>query len=153
MLVRMMKNLFSVRGLHALCFNLVLAAASAHAADYYVSTSGSDSNPGTSAQPFRTITHAYSSASAGTTIHVASGTYSDYTSGWGIHLATGSGVVINNNLTYGNGYGNLDFTGGSSKYSYTQSGNIVADPRMVKETSSSLDPHLVSGSPCIQAGL
>src|SRR6267378_1447872 len=65
-----------------------LALARAEAATYYVSTQGNDSNPGTSAQPFRTITRAYSAASAGTTILVAPGVYTDYTSAWGIHLGT-----------------------------------------------------------------
>jgi len=59
----------------------------ARAATYYVATTGSDANPGTSASPFRTITYAYSQASAGTTILVAPGTYTDHTSGWGLHLA------------------------------------------------------------------
>jgi len=54
----MIKKAISVHGLYVLGLNLVLAAASAQATDYYVSTSGSDSNPGTSAQPFRTITYA-----------------------------------------------------------------------------------------------
>ena len=341
-----MKRLVYVPGLRALCLSLVLAAASAHATDYYVSTSGSDSNPGTSASPFRTITHAYSVASAGTTIHVASGVYNDYTSGWGIHLgksgtasspivlesqvvggaiidggnasdrnqgfyidgnynvvdgfeirncpnggisiwssgnqilnnhihnngnpassstngrdgvysdqgtsgnvyaanwidhngrsgsnldhglylcgdnevvvnnvllanaacglqiagyttvsnmkvynnvmawngtcgiilwqalsgvdiknnvlyqnghygigsyaATGSGVVVNNNLAYGNGSGSFDFTGGGSTYSYSQSSSINADPHFANAAASSFDPHLTSGSPAIQAGL
>ncbi len=69
-----------------LCLSLVLVSASAQAADFYVSTLGSDSNPGTTSQPFRTITYAYSQASAGTTIHVLPGVYYDYTSRWGIHL-------------------------------------------------------------------
>src|SRR5437762_3094128 len=60
-------------------------------ADYYVSTQGSDSSPGTSTQPFRTITRAYSVAAAGVTIHVLPGVYTDHTSGWGLHLgASGS---------------------------------------------------------------
>ena len=54
--------------------------------DYYVSTQGNDSNPGTSSQPFRTITRAYSLASAGTTIIAMPGVYTDYQSGWGLHL-------------------------------------------------------------------
>src|SRR5262249_45607724 len=58
----------------------------AYGGTLYVSTSGSDSNPGTSSQPCRTIGHAYSLASAGTTIIVKAGTYTDYNSGWGIHL-------------------------------------------------------------------
>src|SRR5262249_58850147 len=82
----MLKEAASIRALSALSLGLVQFALSASATDYYVSTAGSDSNPGTSAQPFRTITQAYSAAAAGTTIHVAPGIYSDYTSRWGIHL-------------------------------------------------------------------
>ncbi|HYG87338.1 MAG TPA: carbohydrate-binding domain-containing protein [Azospirillum sp.] len=44
-------------------------------ADLYVSTSGSDSNAGTKDSPFRTIQKASTEASAGTTVHVAPGTY------------------------------------------------------------------------------
>jgi len=72
------------RGARYLAFFLLLGRA--QAADLYVSTQGSDSNPGTLAQPLRTITRAYSKATAGTTIHVLPGVYTDYTSGWGIHL-------------------------------------------------------------------
>src|SRR2546429_7693933 len=70
---------------------LSLSVVSVRAADFYVSTQGSDSNPGTSAQPFRTITRAYSLAGAGTTIIVMPGVYTDHTSGWGLRLgASGS---------------------------------------------------------------
>jgi hypothetical protein len=341
-----MKNAVFAQRVHALGVGLVLATASAQATNYYVSTSGSDSNPGTSAQPFRTITYAYSHAAAGVTIHVAPGVYYDYTSGWGIHLgssgsasspivlisdvpggaiidgqnasdrnqgfyidgnynvvngfeirncplggisiwssgnqilnnhihdnghpaststngrdgvysdqntsdnvyarnwidhngrsgsnldhglylcgnnevvinnvlfanaATGlqvagyttvnnmkvynnvmawngtsgiilwqalNGVDIKNNILYqnghygigssaatrggvvadnknltGNGFGDLNFTAGGSTYSYSQSGNIIADPGLVNESSTSFDPHLASGSPAIRAGL
>ena len=58
----------------------------AYGATLYVSTSGSDSYPGTSSQPLRTIVQAYNLASPGTTIIVKAGTYTDYNSGWGIHL-------------------------------------------------------------------
>ena len=58
----------------------------AQAVTFYVSTNGSDSNPGTAAQPFRTITYAYRHASPGTTVLVAPGTYTDYTRRWGLHL-------------------------------------------------------------------
>jgi len=335
----------TTHGLYAL-LNLVLAAASLQAADYYVSTSGSDSNPGTAAQPFRTITSAYSHAAAGVTIHVAPGVYTDYSSTWGIHLnksgtasspivlvsqvpfgaiidrqnasdggqgfyvdgsynvingfeirnaphggvsiwgdgnqilynhihqngtpaststdgrdgaysdlttsgnvyignwidhngragsnldhglylcgknevvcnnvlfansasglqiagyntvsnmkvynnvmawngvsgiivwqamngvdiknniiyhnghyglsfyaATGGGVVVNNNLSYGNGYGDFSFTDGGSTASYSQAGNVFADPHLVSETATSFDAHLSSSSPAIRAGL
>jgi hypothetical protein len=65
---------------------LSLALVRAQGADFYVSTQGSDLNTGTSAQPFRTITHAYSLASSGVTIVVMPGVYTDYSSGWGLHL-------------------------------------------------------------------
>jgi hypothetical protein len=55
---------------------------------FYVATTGSDSNAGTSASPFRTITYAYSKATAGTVIIVMPGTYTDYQSGWGLHLGS-----------------------------------------------------------------
>src|SRR5258708_39690006 len=65
---------------------VAMTIASAHGATFYVSTQGSDSNPGTSAQPFRTITRAYSLAGPGVTIIVMPGVYTDYSSGWGVHL-------------------------------------------------------------------
>jgi len=80
------------------------ALARAEAGIIYVSTQGSDSNPGTSTQPFRTITHAYGVATAGTTILVAPGLYTDYTSGWGIHLGksgTASSPIVLRSQTPG----------------------------------------------------
>src|SRR5688572_16549704 len=48
----------------------------ASAATYYVdSTSGSDSNPGTSAQPWRTLNKAIGSTSAGDTAYLRPGSY------------------------------------------------------------------------------
>jgi len=41
----------------------------------YVSPSGSDSNPGTRDEPFRTLTRAAQALTPGTTVHVAPGTY------------------------------------------------------------------------------
>jgi hypothetical protein len=82
----------------------LLGLVRAESATLYVSTQGSDSNPGTAAQPFRTITHAYSLAGPGTTILVAPGTYTDYTSGWGIHLGasgTASSPIILRSQTPG----------------------------------------------------
>ncbi len=70
----------------ALVAVLVLTAHLACAATYYVDKTGDDSNAGTQAAPFRTITHAYSLASAGDQILVQPGTYTDYQSGWGLHL-------------------------------------------------------------------
>jgi parallel beta helix pectate lyase-like protein/uncharacterized protein DUF1565 len=75
-----------VRRRRVLCFLLVLILLRVQAADLYVSTQGSDANPGGSTQPLRTITHAYSLARPGDRILVMPGVYTDYTSGWGIHL-------------------------------------------------------------------
>ncbi len=88
-----------------LCLLLVsFALAQAEAGTIYVSTQGNDSNPGTYSQPFRTITQAYSLATAGTTIVVMPGLYTDYTSGWGIHLGasgTASSPIILRSQTPG----------------------------------------------------
>jgi hypothetical protein len=45
--------------------------------NYYVSTSGSDSNPGSLSQPWRTIQHAANSVHAGDTVEVEAGTYNE----------------------------------------------------------------------------
>ena len=60
-----------------LAWFVVLMSISLSAADYYVSTSGSDvaSCPGTLAEPFRTITYASGRVVAGDTIHIRGGTY------------------------------------------------------------------------------
>jgi len=50
-------------------------AATTSTYNLYVSTTGSDSNAGTQAKPFKTIAKAAASAKAGTTVHVAAGTY------------------------------------------------------------------------------
>lgn len=72
-----------VSGEHATVATVLPSAtqvAAAHdssaAADHlYVAADGSDSNPGTQAEPFLTIARADSRARAGATIHVAPGTY------------------------------------------------------------------------------
>jgi len=84
----------------------------------YVSTTGSDSNTGTQAKPYKTITKAASVAKASTTVHVAAGTYngnvSTKTSGtasgkirfvsdtkWGAKIVgTGSEAMWTNNGNY-----------------------------------------------------
>lgn len=53
----------------------LLATATAVTGNLYVATTGSDSNPGTQAQPLKTITRADVLAKAGYVIHVAPGTY------------------------------------------------------------------------------
>ena len=52
-------------------------ASSASAATYYVSTSGSNGNSGSSTSPWRTLSYATGRAAAGDTILVGSGTYTE----------------------------------------------------------------------------
>jgi hypothetical protein len=49
----------------------------ASGAVYYVATSGSDSNPGTQASPWRTIQHAATSVKAGDTVNIRAGIYKE----------------------------------------------------------------------------
>jgi len=44
---------------------------------FYVATTGSDGNPGTASQPFRSILHALESAAGGDAVIVSNGTYSE----------------------------------------------------------------------------
>ncbi len=53
----------------------VTAVISGGGNSYYVSPTGSDSNPGTIAAPWLTIQHAASTVAAGSTVYVAAGTY------------------------------------------------------------------------------
>lgn len=57
------------------------AAAGAAGNQYYVATSGSDSGPGSAAQPFRTIQRAADVAGPGDTINITPGTYAPVTFG------------------------------------------------------------------------
>ena len=54
----------------------LFAARGALAAEYYVSPTGSDSNPGTQASPWGTVQKAASTAAAGDTVWLRGGTYS-----------------------------------------------------------------------------
>ena len=57
---------------------LVQSLAAQDGAVYYVSTTGSDSNPGTLAAPWLTIQHAANKVTAGATVHVLGGVYKGY---------------------------------------------------------------------------
>jgi hypothetical protein len=48
-----------------------------HGTQYYVSNSGNDSSNGSQANPWRTLQNAFNSVSAGATLHVAAGTYTE----------------------------------------------------------------------------
>src|SRR4026209_1660163 len=53
------------------------SALSATGTVYYVSTTGNDSNPGSSSAPFRTFSKAASMLSAGSTLYILPGTYNE----------------------------------------------------------------------------
>jgi Secretion system C-terminal sorting domain/Right handed beta helix region len=69
-----MKN-FSRMKLITKCVFFLLLSLQLRAADVYVATTGSNSNPGTAALPWKTIQYAVDQANSGTTIYVSSGTY------------------------------------------------------------------------------
>lgn len=52
-----------------------IGAIAVHAATYYVSTTGNDSNPGTQSQPFQTLAKGVSPLNAGDTLYIRGGTY------------------------------------------------------------------------------
>ena len=52
-----------------------MAAPNIYAAEYYVATTGSDSNPGTMAQPFASLQKGVNMAVAGDTVYIRGGTY------------------------------------------------------------------------------
>ncbi len=56
---------------------MMVFATAAPAAVYCVATNGSDTNPGTAAQPWRTITKAANTLRAGDTVYVKAGTYAE----------------------------------------------------------------------------
>lgn len=64
---------------------------------YYVSPSGSDSNPGTISDPWKTVQKAFDIATAGQTVYFRSGTYPQY-----IPAASGFNQVENNSGSPGN---------------------------------------------------
>ena len=72
---------------------VTLLAVAPKGTTYYVATNGSDSNPGTEQQPWRTIQHAAENVSAGDTVLVRGGVYNE-------HVATrASGNTSNGYIT------------------------------------------------------
>jgi hypothetical protein len=77
----------------------ISAPLNATAATWYVSTSGSDSNAGTKAAPFKSIIKAQSAASSGDTVYIRGGTYSSFTiessdsNYYFVHNITKSGIT------------------------------------------------------------
>jgi len=75
-----------------LCINLLVFTATAFANDYYVSPAGSDSNDGSQARPWKTISHADASLTVGasTTCSAAGGWFSRPGYGACVHVAPGT---------------------------------------------------------------
>jgi parallel beta-helix repeat protein len=58
-------------------FSFFLYSLPAYGATYYVSPNGSDANPGTEGQPWRTVTKAANTLVAGETVFIRAGTYNE----------------------------------------------------------------------------
>lgn len=71
--------MFQFKQVIAVCVltSAFLVSEVSHAGTYYVATTGSNSNPGTSSQPWRTVAHAASKMVAGDTTYVKGGIYKE----------------------------------------------------------------------------
>ena len=69
---------------------------------YFVATTGSDSNPGSSSAPFATLQHSMVALHPGDTLDVEAGNYAGFISGWDATPASG-----------GDAYGYIDGTAGA----------------------------------------
>src|SRR3954466_242394 len=81
---------------------MLALAGTAHATDYYVATTGSDSNAGTMAAPWATLQKGVNTAVAGDTVYIRGGTYkvtTPATSGAGINFNK-SGTSDTNRIKY-----------------------------------------------------
>ena len=102
------------------------------AADYFVSTAGSDSNDGSAAHPWRTIQHASSLVTAGYTVHVLPGTYNvtgpgAYPAGSQCHhhVQPAAPLVLASPSFLISKWGAKIVTSGQSFYSWGINGNYV----------------------------
>ena len=92
----------------------------AAATTYYVATTGSDSNAGTSSAPFQTIQHAIDTASCGDIVHVTGGTYNVYDVNSDTNLIMKTGVSV-----VGNGPANTTLDGYFDASSQSYNGGVV----------------------------
>jgi len=76
-----------------LVFAALASASAAQATIYYVATTGSDSNPGTLAQPFRTIAKGVSVLEPGDTTFVRAGTYAEGINTFSLNFPSGTSWV------------------------------------------------------------
>ena len=111
-----MKSSDRKRGLSAslVVLAILLVGRSAQATDYYVATTGSDSNAGTMAAPFATLQKGANTAVAGDTVYIRGGTYSittPATSGAGINFTkSGTATAPINYFAYPGEVPVFDFT-------------------------------------------
>ncbi|HWA33410.1 MAG TPA: DUF1565 domain-containing protein [Cyclobacteriaceae bacterium] len=96
--------------------------------NYYVSTSGSDSNDGSSARPWRTLRYAVTKAPSGYTINLAAGTYVEYG-----QVAVPTGVNVN-----GAGIGKTILRIASPFYYHPSTPSYSADKYLINLTSGSM---------------
>mgnify|MGYP001464059861 CR=1 FL=1 len=97
------------------------AITSAHAATYYVATTGSDSNPGSDGAPFKNVQKAVGVVRAGDTVIIKPGKYAPFdlkningAEGAQITFQGEQGSIIDRNLGGENRYRNIEFYGVNS---------------------------------------
>src|SRR5215217_7462682 len=78
----------------------ILSPRVATAATYYVATTGSDANPGSQSQPFRTIDKGVSMLHAGDTLYIRGGTYNPGRFGQHASVEIPSGTSWSNAVTF-----------------------------------------------------
>lgn len=97
--------------------SIAVVSNAAWAAAYYVAPSGSDSNSGTIAKPFKSITKAQTTAASGDTVYLRGGTYSGFTTAssnstyYFVHNITKSNITY---TAYNSEIPVFDFTGTST---------------------------------------
>ena len=113
----------------------------AQASDYYVDTnngSASDSNPGTSSQPWKTITKANKTLVAGDTVYIKAGTYASY-------IAPINSGTSSNRITYRN-YGNDTVTISGANYAVYMNGKSYITVQGVNATNCAHFLYLINGA-------
>lgn len=124
-----------------LCINLAISGAT-----YYVSPSGSDSNPGSISQPFFTLNKAWSKVSAGDIIYMRGGTY-NYTSTQDISGRSGTSNSLINILAYPNELPILNFSGSSGVYTgIRMDNNAYIYIKGIRITAVPQDPNFNTGA-------